>query len=100
MDKSFVNAEDETMRFVYCDEDLASALESRQELQDLIKVVNISFIEEEILNEGKETENNKDNKENKKKKKKGHHRRDQSSSSLNNDPSCGSNICKGICIIF
>jgi hypothetical protein len=54
-------------------------------------------MEEEILNEGTETDNSK---KNKKKKKKSHHRRDQSSSSLNNDRSCGSNICKGICVIF
>ena len=68
--------------------------------EDLIKVVNVSFIEESILTDedinGKNQKNNIED-ENKKNIR---HRRNPSNVSINNDNMCDKNICNGICYIF
>ena len=68
--------------------------------EDLIKVVNVSFIEEGILTNDDELENDGLNNENKKKRKKIKHSREPSNSSLKDEGHCNKNLCKGLCFIF
>ena len=71
--------------------------------EDLIKVVNVSFIEEGILNENENDKNkNLDNKENNeiKKKTKIKHYVESSENGMNNQNICNRNLCNGMCAIF
>ena len=77
--------------------------------EDLIKVVNVSFIEEGILNENdenKELDNNdkdnvnNDNKEIKKNKKNKLNREPTHNTDLSNENICNKNLCNGVCNIF
>ncbi len=68
--------------------------------EDLIKVVNVSFIEEGIVTNDDELENDELNNENKKKRKKIKHSREPSNVCLNDEGNCNKNLCKGMCFIF
>lgn len=70
--------------------------------ENIIKVVNISFIEEGILGDNfdnNDEENNKNEKE-KKYSKKGRHSKNPSNITIDNDNICNKNLCNGICNIF
>jgi len=70
--------------------------------EDLIKVVNVSFIEDSILTDGNGNNNEKDDKdkENKKAIKKNHRRTPSNISQNSESGSCNKKLCNGMCNIF
>ena len=70
--------------------------------EDLIKVVNVSFIEDSILTDGNGDNNEKDDidKENKRAIKKNHRRTPSNISQNSEGGSCNQKLCNGMCNIF